>query len=124
MNINFRKYNDSKYHINALCGLEEDIITLKNIFNDMDDIITCHTDEFELIENNIQHTSDKIKFAEKELVLSCKYNSRNNKIFFALSVISGTIVGIPMGLLIGIKVGIGAGIGTFLTTTFLNNNII
>ena len=127
-NIHESKNNDMIYvkekEIDKIC---ESILMIKNMSQDMSNLLDQETEKIDTIEDNIDNTSLEMDKADKELTQISKLVKGNSYIKSTLTTGTCTLIGAgigsiggPVGIAIGTGVGGGVGIVISLVSKIMN----
>ena len=106
---------EKKERTKKLQQLNRDMISLAELFKDLDELVSGQQGTLDLIECNISHTKENVVVAEKELKKTEKYQKKSRWLKIGVAGLLATGVGAPLGILVGAKIAIGVATGTALT---------
>lgn len=113
--IDITEIEERHYRIQQI---NQDATLLRDIFNDLREIVYGQQDAIDNIEENVMETRNHAEMAEEELVKAEIYQKKVTRRYFLLSSILIAGVSTPVALSIGIKAGLGTaggmGIGSMV----------
>ena len=121
--FDFIDFDELQLRNQRINKINDDASMLKEIFQDLYEIVYGQQASIDEIENNVSETKENVENAETELIKAEEFQKKAYRNQTLLSTIMIAGISTPVGLSLGLKVGLetAGGLGLIYLMTKLNN---